>query len=91
MGGRREWGDIAASGGGEWRSKSVGAWSTGDVCDWLRAQELSEYAASFSRAGVAGSSLLRFTRADFTSLGLTRVAHRQRLEKQLKSHAAAFS
>ncbi|CAJ0587098.1 unnamed protein product, partial [Mesorhabditis spiculigera] len=47
-------------------------------------KELSEYVAMWSRAGVDGRALHRMDRSQFTQLGVTRIAHRQRIEASIR-------
>ncbi len=65
-------------------SVPVTKWSVDDVCHWLDCLYLSEYKRRFAAANIDGQSLLRFDRAAFTRLGVTRIAHRITMENSLK-------
>lgn len=67
---------------GEYRQKPVPDWLPEDVCEWLLELELDEHVKAF--ASVQGPELLRFDRARYTALGVTRIAHRQKMEQSLK-------
>lgn len=45
---------------------------------------LQDYGCLFNENQITGSELVQFDRAKFTRLGVTRIAHRQAMEKSLK-------
>jgi len=53
-----------------------------DVCEWLEYLELSEHCSSFCE--IKGIDLLYFDRSKYTALGVTRIGHRQKMEKSIK-------
>lgn len=67
----------------DFQQKKLVEWSNADVLSWLHHIDLTEYMDSFSN--VTGAQLVDFTRVKFTSLGVTRIAHRQVMEQSLKT------
>lgn len=65
--------------------KSVLDWTTEDVIAWLCTLGLGEHSLKFRQYKVSGRHLLSCDRALFTQLGVTRIAHRQRIERSLKN------
>ncbi|GMS83942.1 hypothetical protein PENTCL1PPCAC_6117 [Pristionchus entomophagus] len=79
-------GDFAASHSSVFDGKSVSDWTVRDVRCWLASLGLlEEYGSAFTRAKVDGQLLHRFDRALYTSLGVTRIAHRQKMENSIKN------
>ncbi|GMR36196.1 hypothetical protein PMAYCL1PPCAC_06391 [Pristionchus mayeri] len=79
-------GDFAASNSSVFDGKSVSEWTVRDVRCWLASLGLlEEYGSAFTRAKVDGQLLHRFDRALYTSLGVTRIAHRQKMENSIKN------
>ncbi|CAK5084462.1 unnamed protein product [Meloidogyne enterolobii] len=67
---------------GEFKQKAIKEWTCLDVCEWLEYLELSEHCSSFCE--IKGIDLLYFDRSKYTALGVTRIAHRQKMEKSIK-------
>uniref|UniRef100_A0A8R1UGW6 Shn-1 n=1 Tax=Pristionchus pacificus TaxID=54126 RepID=A0A8R1UGW6_PRIPA len=79
-------GDFAASNSSVFDGKSVNEWTVRDVRCWLASLGLlEEYGSAFTRAKIDGQLLHRFDRALYTSLGVTRIAHRQKMENSIKN------
>lgn len=73
---------------GSWAEKAVPSWSAKEVGSWLGSLGLGAYASAFRDRSIDGAKLVGLGRADFTALGLTRIAHRQALERALKTRLA---
>jgi len=71
----------------EYLGLAVFQWRSGDLCDWLRALDLEAYVSRVSAAGVDGEQLAGMcaNRAAMTKLGITRLAHRQTIETELRA------
>uniref|UniRef100_A0A915LP16 Uncharacterized protein n=1 Tax=Meloidogyne javanica TaxID=6303 RepID=A0A915LP16_MELJA len=67
---------------GEFKQKAIKKWTCLDVCEWLEYLELSEHCSSFCE--IKGIDLLYFDRSKYTALGVTRIGHRQKMEKSIK-------
>lgn len=67
----------------QFRQRPISDWAPEDVSDWLRELELGEHCPAF--ATVRGTDLLRFDRARYTALGVTRIGHRQKMEQSLRA------
>lgn len=67
--------------------KRVDAWSVADVGNWLEGHGLGEYRAAFADNCVDGESLVNLTRDDVKELGLDKVGHRVKFEKEVKKLA----
>ncbi|GMT13608.1 hypothetical protein PFISCL1PPCAC_4905 [Pristionchus fissidentatus] len=79
-------GDFSSSATAVFDGKSVSEWTVRDVRCWLASLGLlEEYGSAFTRAKVDGHSLHKFDRALYTSLGVTRIAHRQKMENSIKN------
>uniref|UniRef100_A0A914I5U7 Uncharacterized protein n=1 Tax=Globodera rostochiensis TaxID=31243 RepID=A0A914I5U7_GLORO len=65
------------------RQKPVESWDFGNVAEWLASLELHGYASAFGQ--ISGTDLLQFDRAQYTALGVTRIAHRQTMVQSLRS------
>uniref|UniRef100_A0A183CMW3 SAM domain-containing protein n=1 Tax=Globodera pallida TaxID=36090 RepID=A0A183CMW3_GLOPA len=65
------------------RQKPVESWDFGNVAEWLASLELHGYASAFGH--ISGTDLLQFDRAQYTALGVTRIAHRQTMVQSLRS------
>uniref|UniRef100_A0A914LRZ1 Uncharacterized protein n=1 Tax=Meloidogyne incognita TaxID=6306 RepID=A0A914LRZ1_MELIC len=61
---------------------TIKEWTCLDVCEWLEYLELSEHCSSFCE--IKGIDLLYFDRSKYTALGVTRIGHRQKMEKSIK-------
>ncbi|KAL3098410.1 hypothetical protein niasHS_003763 [Heterodera schachtii] len=68
---------------GTFKKKLVENWDFEDVAEWLASLGMGEYAKAFGRT--TGRELLRFDRTRFTALGVTRIGHRQTMERSLQS------
>ncbi|CAJ0945471.1 unnamed protein product, partial [Mesorhabditis belari] len=73
-----------ASNGRPFSAKSVKVWTSDDVQQWLISLELSEYSGAFTKRRVDGRALSQMDRTAFTQLGVTRIAHRQRIEHSIR-------
>lgn len=77
--------DLNRTGLRNFVSKSLIEWSTANVCEWLSDLKLFEdYGKIFHENRITGAELAKFDRARFTRLGVTRIAHRQAMEKSIK-------
>lgn len=65
--------------------KQVGNWTTDDIVAWLKTLGLSEHSRKFQQFRINGAHLLSFDRSFLTQLGVTRIGHRQLIERSLKS------
>ncbi|VDK57620.1 unnamed protein product [Anisakis simplex] len=65
--------------------KDIWNWTAENVAAWLDSLNLTEYRRGFLDSGVTGKQLLDFDRSDFTRLGVTRIAHRQLIERSIKA------
>ncbi|CAI4232535.1 unnamed protein product [Auanema sp. JU1783] len=66
--------------------KDVISWSCGEVLAWLDAIGLSEYRDAFRSRHISGCALSKFDRTAFTQLGVTRIAHRQKMETSIRNY-----
>lgn len=60
-------------------------WSPTEVLHWLDSLSLDEYREAFRSRRISGLALSKFDRAAFTQLGVTRIAHRQKMESSIRS------
>ncbi|VDK85723.1 unnamed protein product, partial [Onchocerca ochengi] len=65
--------------------KQVSNWTTDDIVAWLKTLGLSEHSRKFRQFRINGAHLLSFDRSLLTQLGVTRIGHRQLIERSLKS------
>ncbi|VBB26186.1 unnamed protein product [Acanthocheilonema viteae] len=65
--------------------KQVANWTTDDIVAWLKTLGLSEHSRKFQQFQISGAHLLSFDRSLLTQLGVTRIGHRQLIERSLKS------
>ena len=68
--------------------KPIDSWSKDDVGHWLDSVSMSQYKTLFNRKGIAGRDLVKLSRKEFSSMGITHVGQRMELEKAIKSAAA---
>uniref|UniRef100_A0A0R3RL19 SAM domain-containing protein n=1 Tax=Elaeophora elaphi TaxID=1147741 RepID=A0A0R3RL19_9BILA len=66
-------------------NKQVINWTTDDIVAWLKTLGLSEHSRKFQQYRINGAHLLSFDRSLLTQLGVTRIGHRQLIERSLKS------
>ena len=68
----------------------VDGWGVLDVSEWLTSIGLSAYSESFMREAIDGEVLLELTADDITgALGVSKLGHRKKLEKEIAQLAAA--
>jgi len=64
--------------------KNVELWSTGEVGVWLDAIGLGEYKAVFAENCIEGETLISLSKADVKELGVEKVGHRVKLDKEIR-------
>ncbi|KAF6028537.1 SHANK2 [Bugula neritina] len=64
--------------------KNVELWSTGEVEVWLDAIGLGEYKAVFAENCIEGETLISLSKADVKELGVEKVGHRVKLDKEIR-------
>ncbi|KAJ1346493.1 hypothetical protein KIN20_001288 [Parelaphostrongylus tenuis] len=78
--------DVQSSECGTFASKVPLKWTCGDAVQWLLSLGLDEYVAAFQARRVDGRALMKCDRIAFTQLGVTRIAHRQKMEASLRQY-----
>ena len=76
---------VSAADGRSFERKEIVSWSPVDVLHWLDSLGLDEYRDAFRSRRVSGVALSKFDRTAFTQLGVTRIAHRQKMESSIRS------
>ncbi|RCN26064.1 hypothetical protein ANCCAN_28216 [Ancylostoma caninum] len=71
---------------GAFERKVLLKWTCADALQWLISLGLEEYLAAFRARRVDGKALSKCDRAAFTQLGVTRIAHRQKMEASLRRY-----
>jgi len=64
--------------------KSVELWSLAEVGEWLDAIGLGEYKGVFSDNCIEGETLVSLSKADVKELGVEKVGHRVKLDKEIR-------
>ena len=64
--------------------KNVDSWTTAEVGEWLDAIGLGEYKAVFDENCIEGETLASMSKADIKELGVEKVGHRVKLDKEIK-------
>ena len=64
--------------------KNVDSWTTSEVGDWLDAIGLGEYKGVFDENCIEGETLASMSKADIKELGVEKVGHRVKLDKEIK-------
>lgn len=59
-------------------------WSTEEVGEWLDAIGLGEYKAVFADNCIEGETLVSMSKSDIKELGVEKVGHRVKLDKEIK-------
>lgn len=54
--------------------------------EWLAYLQLQKYTGNFVEKAITGADLIKFSRARYTQLGVTKVGDRQKMEQWLKNH-----
>ncbi|KJH52615.1 hypothetical protein DICVIV_01200 [Dictyocaulus viviparus] len=78
--------DVQISESGAFESKVLLNWTCVDAVQWLLSLGLDEYVEAFQARRVDGRSLSKCDRSTFTQLGITRIAHRQKMEASLRQY-----
>ncbi|KAK5968303.1 SAM domain-containing protein [Trichostrongylus colubriformis] len=82
--------DMQNAEGGSFERKVLLKWTCADALQWLISLGLDEYMAAFRARRVDGRALLNCDRAAFTQLGVTRIAHRQKMEASLRRYMGSM-
>ncbi|KAK7945781.1 hypothetical protein WMY93_001509 [Mugilogobius chulae] len=75
---------IPTNNNNQWQSLPVTEWSSQQVCLWLVAMNMDQYAAEFSARGVDGTQLLNMDVDKLKALGVCNQNDRSCLKKRLK-------
>ncbi|XP_034742857.1 neurabin-1-like isoform X2 [Etheostoma cragini] len=67
-----------------WRSGPVSEWNNHQVCLWLAAMNMDEYASAFAARGVDGPQLLNMDSETLKALGVCSQSDRSALKRKLK-------
>ncbi|KAK6737026.1 hypothetical protein RB195_019614 [Necator americanus] len=78
--------DIQNAESGAFERKILLKWTCADALQWLLSIGLEEYLAAFRARHVDGKALSKCDRTTFTQLGVTRIAHRQKMEASLRRY-----
>ncbi|EYC44756.1 hypothetical protein Y032_0451g1694 [Ancylostoma ceylanicum] len=78
--------DVQNAESGAFERKVLLKWTCADALQWLISLGLEEYIAAFRARRVDGKALSKCDRAAFTQLGVTRIAHRQKMEASLRRY-----
>ncbi|XP_032386913.1 neurabin-1 isoform X2 [Etheostoma spectabile] len=68
----------------QWRSGPVSEWNNQQVCLWLAAMNMDEYASAFAARGVDGPQLLNMDSEKLKALGVCSQSDRSALKRKLK-------
>lgn len=68
----------------QWQSRPASEWNSHQVCLWLVAMSMDQYAAEFSARGVDGAQLLNLDTDKLKALGVCNQNDRSCLKKKLK-------
>lgn len=68
--------------------KNVESWSSSEVGEWLEAIGLAEYKAVFAENCIEGETLVSLSKADVKELGVEKVGHRVKLDKEIRKLVA---
>ncbi|KAK6039317.1 hypothetical protein COOONC_23178 [Cooperia oncophora] len=82
--------DMQNAESGSFERKVLLKWTCADALQWLISLGLDEYLAAFQARRVDGRALLNCDRAAFTQLGVTRIAHRQKMEASLRRYMGSM-
>ena len=81
---------CGAAAAGDDEAAVARGWGVLDVSEWLSSIGLSAYSDSFVREAIDGEVLLELTADDMTgALGITKLGHRKKLEREIAQLAAA--
>ncbi|XP_067950717.1 protein shank-like isoform X2 [Watersipora subatra] len=64
--------------------KNVEVWTGEEVGEWLESIGLGEYKTVFAENCIEGETLVSMTKADIKELGVEKVGHRVKLDKEIK-------
>lgn len=64
--------------------KNVDLWNTEEVGEWLEAIGLGEYKVVFAENCIEGELLASMSKTDIKELGVEKVGHRVKLDKEIK-------
>uniref|UniRef100_A0A912M3P2 SH3 and multiple ankyrin repeat domains protein 3-like n=1 Tax=Haemonchus contortus TaxID=6289 RepID=A0A912M3P2_HAECO len=78
--------DMQNAEGGSFERKILLKWTCADAIQWLISLGLDEYMSAFQARRVDGRALTNCDRTAFTQLGVTRIAHRQKMEASLRRY-----
>ncbi|XP_028448359.1 neurabin-2 isoform X2 [Perca flavescens] len=68
----------------QWQSRPVSEWNSQQVCLWLVAMNMDEYASEFAARGVDGPQLLSMDSEKLKALGVCSQSDRSALKRKLK-------
>lgn len=66
------------------KDKNVESWTAEQVGDWLEQIGLGEYKAVFIDNCIEGETLISMSKADIKELGVEKVGHRVKLDKEIR-------
>ncbi|WKX94467.1 hypothetical protein Q1695_011607 [Nippostrongylus brasiliensis] len=78
--------DMQNAESGSFERKVLLKWTCADARQWLISLGLEEYLPAFQMRRVDGRALSNCDRTAFTQLGVTRIAHRQKMEASLRRY-----
>ncbi|XP_078029360.1 uncharacterized protein LOC117271552 isoform X3 [Epinephelus lanceolatus] len=75
---------VPTNNNNQWQSRSVLEWDSQQVCLWLIAMNMEEYASEFAARGVDGAQLLNMDSEKLKALGVCSQSDRSALKRKLK-------
>ncbi|KAM8726886.1 uncharacterized protein AB9X84_000790 isoform 1-T1 [Acanthopagrus schlegelii] len=75
---------VPSNNNNQWQSRPISEWNSQQVCLWLVAMNMEQYAPEFTARGVDGTQLLSLDSEKLKALGVCSQSDRSALKKKLK-------